>query len=336
VAGPAKTVKTVKTTKTAPIMGDLEKTRLNSLIPHPSDFAHVSKTHGQAHVGRVMIHAFRLIDQTGLHDEASRLWGAVYLHDLARTHDGFDEVHGMHAVMRVNESTDLQERLIARGVQSDDPSMLLAVMMHCLPDDHSVYGGKPIWPFLQLLKDVDALDRVRFGDLDPSYLRHEATRGMVKFAEDLYSQSHRRVKEGQNYFSDLLKVAEKILGKPVPIPPSVLGQVVRAKAREKKGAATGKPGGAAAGKLAGAPAGKLAGAASGKVVGATPGKAAPSAAGKPAPTAAGKPAPTAGKLTGVPGPRAAGATAGKPAGSSVAPSVAKSAAPVAKLTKRKK
>lgn len=167
-------------------------------------------------------------------EEASRLWGAVYLHDIARTHDGFDEVHGMHAVMRVNESTDLQERLIARGVQSDDASMLLAVMMHCLPDDHSAYGGKPVWPLLALLKDVDALDRVRFGDLDPSYLRFEQTRGMVKFAEDLYSQSHRRVKEGQNYFTDLLKVAERILGKPVPIPPSVYGaHIARAKGRGK-------------------------------------------------------------------------------------------------------
>ena len=250
MAGPAKT--------TAPT-GDLDKVRLNALIPHPTDFAHVSKTHGQAHVGRVMVHAFRLIDATGLTDEASRLWGAVYLHDLARTHDGFDEVHGMHAVMRVNESTDLQERLIARGIQSDDPSMLLAVMMHCLPDDHPAYGGKPIWPFLALLKDVDALDRVRFGDLDPSYLRHEATRGMVKFAEDLYSQTHRRVKEGQNYFTDLLKVAERILGKPVPIPPAVLGAGGRAKGRDPKtkpGAAPAKGAATAAGS-AKAPAGKV-------------------------------------------------------------------------------
>ena len=194
---------------------------MNALIPHPSDFAHPSKIHGQAHVGRVMVHAFRLIEATGMAEEASRLWGAVYLHDLARTHDGFDEVHGMHAVMRVNESTDLQERLIARGVQSDDPSMLLAVMMHCLPDDHSAFGGKPVWPLLAMLRDVNGLDRVRFGDLDVSYLRFEATRGMVKFAEDLYSQSHRRVKEGPNFFTDLLKVAEKILGKPVPIPASL-------------------------------------------------------------------------------------------------------------------
>ena len=223
---------------------------MNALIPHPSDFAHASKIHGQAHVGRTMIHAFRLIEATGMHEEASRLWGAVYLHDLARTHDGFDEVHGMHAVMRVNESTDLQERLVARGVQSDDPSMLLAVMMHCLPDDHSAYGGKPIWPLLALLKDVDALDRVRFGDLDASYLRFEATRGMVKFAQDLYSQTHRRVKEGPNFFTDLLKVAERILGSPVPIPASVLGGPVgKGKGRAAKTAAAK----AAAAKLAAKP-----------------------------------------------------------------------------------
>jgi hypothetical protein len=175
-------------------------------------------------------------------DEASRLWGAVYLHDLARTHDGFDEVHGMHAVMRVNESTDLQERLIARGVQSDDPSMLLAVMMHCLPDDHSAFGGKPVWPLLAMLKDVDALDRVRFGDLDTSYLRFPETKTMVKFAEDLYSQSHRRVKEGPNFLTDLMKVAERILGKPVPVPASVLGSAVsRAKGRAPKPSKTAAP-----------------------------------------------------------------------------------------------
>jgi hypothetical protein len=168
-----------------------------------------------------MVHAFRLIEATGLVDEGSRLWGAVYLHDLARTHDGFCEVHGMHAVMRVNESTDLQERLIAHGAQSDDPSMLLAVMMHCLPDDHSAYGGKPIWPLLSLLKDADALDRVRFGDLEPAYLRHAATKEMVQFAQDLFNQT-RRIKEGPNHFSDVVRVAEKLLGKPLTIPPTVL------------------------------------------------------------------------------------------------------------------
>jgi hypothetical protein len=209
-----------------------------------------------------MVHAFRLIDATGLADEGSRLWGAVYLHDLARTHDGFCEVHGMHAVMRVNESTDLQERLIAHGAQSDDPSMLLAVMMHCLPDDHSAYGGKPIWPLLSLLKDADALDRVRFGDLEPAYLRWEASKGMLQFAQDLYNQT-RRIKEGPNHFSDVVRVAEKLLGKQLPIPAIVLTspamkgkRVLEPSQQALKGA--GKPGlpvkGAKGDKSKGAPA----------------------------------------------------------------------------------
>jgi hypothetical protein len=83
-------------------------------------------------------------------------------------------------------------------------------MMHCLPDDHSAYGGKPIWPLLALLKDANGLDRVRFGDLDKSYLRSEHSRGMAQFAQDLYSQT-RRIKEGPNHFTDVLRVAEKIL-----------------------------------------------------------------------------------------------------------------------------
>ena len=268
------------------VYSDFEKARLNALIPHPSDFAHVSKTHGQAHVGRVMVHAFRFLDATGQSDEASRLWGAVYMHDLARTHDGFDEVHGRDAVIRLNESTDLQERLISRGIQYDDTSMQLAVMMHCLPDDHPAYGGKPIWPFLAMLKDVDALDRVRFGDLDASYLRHEATRGMVKFAEDLYSQTHRRVKEGPNYFTDLLKVAERLLGKPVPIPQGLLG-ANRAKG-SAKGAKPGKPSASAKASAsskasADKPADKVAGKAAAPVKPAPPAKAAPTT--KPAPAA---------------------------------------------------
>ena len=234
-----------------------------------------------------MVHAFRLIEATGKTDEGSRLWGAVYLHDLARTHDGFDEVHGRDAVLRVNESTDLQDRLLAHGIASDDTSMLLAVMMHCLPDDHSVYGGKPIWPLLALLKDANGLDRVRFNDLEKSFLRSEHSRGMVQFAQDLYSQT-RRIKEGPNHFSEVLRVAEKILGKPVQIPATILASPGYLRAM-KNAAKAGK---------AGAPAAKIdpkaakAAAKGGKLVpAAKPAAGAKAAApAKPAPAAAAKPA----------------------------------------------
>ena len=36
------------------------------LVPTPDLFVHPSRIHGQRHVARVMIHAFRLIEATGL------------------------------------------------------------------------------------------------------------------------------------------------------------------------------------------------------------------------------------------------------------------------------
>jgi hypothetical protein len=73
---------------------------LARLVPPPELFAHPSTLHGQAYVARVMVHAFRLIAATGWSDEAPRLWSAVYLHDIARTHDGRCHRHGGDAMTR--------------------------------------------------------------------------------------------------------------------------------------------------------------------------------------------------------------------------------------------
>ena len=44
---------------------------------------------------------------------------------------------------------------------------------------------------------------------------------MVGFAQDLYNQT-RRIKEGPNHFSDVVRVAEKLLGRQLTIPATVL------------------------------------------------------------------------------------------------------------------
>ena len=61
------------------------------LVPPTELFLHPSRLHGQAHVTRVMVHAFRLIAATGFVEETARLWAAVYLHDIARLHDGVSD-----------------------------------------------------------------------------------------------------------------------------------------------------------------------------------------------------------------------------------------------------
>jgi hypothetical protein len=47
---------------------------LVSLVPTPELFTHASTLHGQAHVSRVMVHAFRLIQATSVR---RRLHGRV-------------------------------------------------------------------------------------------------------------------------------------------------------------------------------------------------------------------------------------------------------------------
>ena len=90
------------------------------MVPPPGLFVHPSYLHGQAHVARVMVHALRLIDATGAASEAPRLWAAVYLHDIARRHDGGCRRHGADAWARLASLPDVQARFLRAGVRSED------------------------------------------------------------------------------------------------------------------------------------------------------------------------------------------------------------------------
>jgi hypothetical protein len=155
--------------------------------PQPADFRHPSDLHGQHHVARVLVHALRLVEATGLSAFRTPLWAAVYLHDLERTHDGYCERHGADAWLRFTRDQALQQILALGGVTPDQhPMIRTAVTHHCrreLPGTHEHYT------LTALLKDADGLDRVRLGDLDPSRLRFDESQQMVPFAEHLLQVS---------------------------------------------------------------------------------------------------------------------------------------------------
>jgi hypothetical protein len=155
------------------------------LVP-PSDlFLHASRLHGQGHVARVLVHAMRLVAATGLIEETARLWAAVYLHDIARQHDGYCTRHGADAWARLATLPHV-EALLARGgvSKADYPAIETAITHHCRSE---VARDHPHWELTALLKDADGLDRVRLADLDPRYLRHPEAKGMIAFAERLYA-----------------------------------------------------------------------------------------------------------------------------------------------------
>lgn len=181
---------------------------LERLAPPPELFTHPSTLHGQAHVSRVMVHAFQLIAATGWTEEAPRLWAAVYLHDLARTHDGECQRHGGDAMKKFRTLPALRELFAAGGVVEEDyPAIRTAVTHHCLPElDRSHIH----WRLTSLLKDADGLDRVRLGDLDLRYLRYPESRGMVDFAERLFHAADGVIPTGADHFGQLWPVALRL------------------------------------------------------------------------------------------------------------------------------
>ena len=182
---------------------------LADVAPGPDFFTHRSTLHGQGHVARVMVHAFRLIDATGWVDEAPRLWAAVYLHDLARTHDGICRRHGRDAMKKFQSLPRLRELFARGGVRDDDyAAITTAVEHHCV--FRELDRTHPHWRLTSLLKDADGLDRVRLHDLDARYLRNTEAQSMVGFARQLFDETNGVVDHGPSHFEELWPMAERL------------------------------------------------------------------------------------------------------------------------------
>jgi hypothetical protein len=180
------------------------------MVPLPELFRHRSTLHGQAHVSRVMIHAMRLIEATGQHAYGPQLWASVFLHDLARTHDGVCHRHGADAAQRLRDEPSLQQRLAEAGlVTADYPAIEAAVTAHSAPKE--VSRDHQHWPLIALLKDADGLDRVRLGDLDPRYLRNAEAKAMVPFAQALFDATDGVIATGPAHFEQLMAAAQNLI-----------------------------------------------------------------------------------------------------------------------------
>ena len=180
------------------------------MLPPPDLFLHRSMLHGLAHVGRVLVHAMRLVEATGFVEEMPRLWAAVYLHDIARRHDGTERGHGANAWARLPELPAVRALLERGGVREEDlPAIAAAVTRH---SNGEAREGEPHGRLIELLKDADGLDRVRLYDLDVRYLRTPAARTMRPFAEQLFEETTGRCPQTSGHFACLWKEALRLAG----------------------------------------------------------------------------------------------------------------------------
>lgn len=141
-------------------------------------FKHPSDLHGAAHVNRVIFHAIQIARLHSMTAYLPEIWAAAYLHDLSRRHDGICRDHGQWAV---EEQMPVYVDFFLRGgVQSVRLALIEeAVRIHCQEIE------VPENPVAVVLKDADALDRVRLGDLNPKRLRLKHTPALISKAEDL-------------------------------------------------------------------------------------------------------------------------------------------------------
>ena len=185
-----------------------ELDRLNLPEPDPEWFRRPNgydasaSIHGLGHTRRVLVHAAELADAVGISPwEAEALTLAALWHDIGRTNDGADYYHGAKSAGKA----------VALGLHLGVEPMiyetsLYAITHHCGNEQHgeraaSYLGfyesdaqGEYRWTRIErdaalrvfrLLKDADGLDRVRLGDLDPSYLRYPESQARLARAWQL-------------------------------------------------------------------------------------------------------------------------------------------------------
>lgn len=166
-------------------------------------FRYDSCLHGVSHTQRVHVLAQRLIAKLGcIQADGELVLHAALWHDIGRHGDGVEPEHGASSVARADELS-----LTHCLTPTDAAVVRFAILRHSLPDreaprlasrlatspDEARRLAEPerALRVLWLLKDADALDRIRLGwgeGADPRQLRHGEAIALIPFTSALYTE----------------------------------------------------------------------------------------------------------------------------------------------------
>lgn len=188
-------------------MQDIYQLNLSDFNLSKQQFDHPSMLHGEMHTYRVMLHVLRLGLATGYIAEAKNAFFAAYIHDMARKTDGYCTQHGTDAA---NHKLPVYEPLFKKNGAKPNDILTIgkACTLHSLSKE--LAASDPDWTTVALLKDADALDRIRLGegDLNTSYLRLNETHHEIEFARELFYQTKKMNNIG---FTDVVNNARLII-----------------------------------------------------------------------------------------------------------------------------
>lgn len=146
-----------------------------------------SHIHGISHIERVLLFGGLIAMQNGCsEDDAKLLFTACSYHDIGRIDDSLDDDHGRRSSEKLPSVISLpaedmaivQAAIYAHSIE--DSKMNDVISSFAIADKQRALN------IAKMLKDADALDRVRVYDLDPNYLRFPCSCQYVDFAYELY------------------------------------------------------------------------------------------------------------------------------------------------------
>ena len=141
-------------------------------------------THGIGHTRRVLNLALELAKYYNVPAKDMKVLAiACCYHDIGRLHDATDDEHGA-----ISSEKMLKMKLDQlHNLTPDELSVILdLVVYHSMDDDLWLDDDNLL--IYQILKDADALDRLRFNDLDVKYLRLAYSKELIPYATSLLEE----------------------------------------------------------------------------------------------------------------------------------------------------
>ncbi|MDO4563330.1 MAG: HD domain-containing protein [Clostridia bacterium] len=143
--------------------------------------------HGILHSCRVAMHCLILANMKKLtREETDILCTAAVFHDARRLSNGDEIEHGAASAKYYSRYANAHPEQIKYNMLTEQ-----IIKYHSLPDDEGRNAiGENNWYLLDIFKDADALDRVRFGirDLDLNQLRTSEAKSMTMVANMLFQE----------------------------------------------------------------------------------------------------------------------------------------------------
>lgn len=149
-----------------------------------------SECHDALHSLRVLFLALLIGEMSGCTSgELRKIAEAAVYHDCGRTDDGENETHGA-ASARVYKNRGRKNKMVAFAITAHciDDDKVRKMMLRKFPES----AHETVWRIVSVLKDADALDRVRFGfhgingswdGLDVNFLREKHSIKLVSVAQ---------------------------------------------------------------------------------------------------------------------------------------------------------